>query len=361
MTPDPRHPSSRRSSLRRLARRTVERVPVFGGPAIRVARGVIERVDGRSPGVGPGDATSVPRRFRVSPAPRSIDGPWPEPPSIEAPMTIIGRPAAAGSSGSATVTTFDIDLFEQLNAEYADKPLVPAPRGNDAASATERARKRLEMVHESIDLADKRVLEFGCGAGYEVWTLAHRFGADAAGIDIDTRQAWETLRGPRVEFVAADLATQRPFPADAFDRIISFSVFEHVTHPHASAAELFRILRPGGLAWISANLFRGPMASHRYREVTFPWPHILFQDDVFHEFYRRLGRTPQGAAWVNRLSWLDYDAMFRRIGFRIRSLRFSERPIDEAFYERFESILGRYPRWDLERDFFHVVLEKPRR
>jgi hypothetical protein len=43
----------------------------------------------------------------------------------------------------------------------------------------------------------------------------------------------------------------------------------------------------------------------------------------------------------------------------IRSLKFDVTPLDEAFYARFSDILGRYPRWDLERDFFHVVLEKP--
>ena len=42
-----------------------------------------------------------------------------------------------------------------------------------------------------------------------------------------------------------------------------------------------------------------------------------------------------------------------------RSLRFREAPLDEPFYARFSDILGRYPRWDLERDFFDVVLEKP--
>jgi SAM-dependent methyltransferase len=350
---------TRRRTWRRVARQTIERLPIARGSALRVARAVAGRLDGR-PAAPRGGGDALPRRFRVAPPPRRIDGPWPEPPEIEAPMTILGADASGAARESREPLRFDIDLFEQLNAEYAARPLVPEPRGNDAASATERARKRLEMVHDSIDLAGKRVLEFGCGAGYEVWTLAHRFGADAAGVDIETRRAWETLGGPRVQLVAADLAHEQPFAADSFDRIISFSVFEHVTHPHSCAAELYRILRPGGFAWISANLYRGPMASHRYREVTFPWPHILFQDDVFHEFYRRLGRTPQGAAWVNRLSWLDYEAMFRRIGFRLRALRFSERPVDEDFYQRFESILGRYPRWDLERDFFHVVLEKPK-
>ena len=47
------------------------------------------------------------------------------------------------------------------------------------------------------------------------------------------------------------------------------------------------------------------------------------------------------------------------IGFRIRALQFTGQPIDEAFYQRFESVLGRYPRTDLAHDFFEVVLEKP--
>jgi len=238
---------------------------------------------------------------------------------------------------------------------------VPEPRGNDPASDSVRARERLIRVHRSIDLADRRVLEFGCGPGYEVWTLSHQFGSDATGIDVVERAAWQTLADERTHYVLADIAVDRPFPADHFDRIVSFSVFEHVVHPRSTLEELSRVLRPGGLAWISANLYRGPMASHKYRDVYFPWPHLLFTDDVFREFYRRQGRPASPAAWVNRLSWTEYEAIFRRIGFRLRSLTFSERPFDEPFYERFSSVLSRYPRWDLSRDFFHVVLEKPRR
>jgi hypothetical protein len=43
----------------------------------------------------------------------------------------------------------------------------------------------------------------------------------------------------------------------------------------------------------------------------------------------------------------------------MRSLRFSEVPLDEAIYERFGDILGRYPKWDLTKDFFYTVVEKP--
>jgi hypothetical protein len=59
------------------------------------------------------------------------------------------------------------------------------------------------------------------------------------------------------------------------------------------------------------------------------------------------------------VSWYHYQYYFDRIGFRIRHLKFDETTIDEEFYTRFEDILGRYPRWDLTKDFFLAVLEKP--
>jgi hypothetical protein len=61
---------------------------------------------------------------------------------------------------------------------------------------------------------------------------------------------------------------------------------------------------------------------------------------------------------VNRLTWEQYEAAFLTSGFAIRSLEFTHYPLDEEFFGRFEDILGRYPRADLERGFFQVVLER---
>jgi hypothetical protein len=71
-----------------------------------------------------------------------------------------------------------------------------------------------------------------------------------------------------------------------------------------------------------------------------------------------IGHPPRGKAWVNQLSIADYQNYFDIIGFEVEKLTFSMRPFDEGFYHRFEEILGQFPRYDLERDFFHVVLKK---
>jgi SAM-dependent methyltransferase len=150
-----------------------------------------------------------------------------------------------------------------------------------------------------------------------------------------------------------------PYADNSFDVIYSLVVWEHVVHPRALLQETYNMLKPGGLAWIRANLFLGPQASHRYREVNFPWPHLLFSEDVFRDWDQMHGRRPLGPAWVNRLTWDNYERYIEEIGFRIRYLRFDKCEWDEEFYLRFEDMLGRYPRRDLERDYFRVVLEKP--
>lgn len=349
--------------LRRLVRsprivRTVyaiaRRLPVGSDTALRLGRTAWRRTAGATPRSG--DDPDIPNRHTPATEPRAIDRHWPAPPAVVEPGRAV---ASAGASATPRTPTFDIDLMEQLHAEYLSHPLVPVPPGRTASERAERARARLLDVHREIDLADQRVLEIGCGAGYEVWYLSHQFGADATGMDIIERAAWVELADERTHYVLGDLTASRLFDDATFDRIISFAVWEHIAHPAAALAEAFRVLRPGGLAWIKANLHRGPMASHLYADIAFPYPHLLFTDDVIREFMRRHGRPVMGASWVNRLSWADYESRIRAIGFRIRALRFTGQPIDEPFYQRFESVLGRYPRSDLARDFFEVVLEKP--
>lgn len=335
------HPLSGVPRLRRVARRVFRRLGIRGQKALMTGRRLADP-----------NATHPPGGWQP------VAGPWPTPPRVAGVPFDVVRTRHQGD-GSRPV--FDIELFERLNQEYDDRPLVAEPLAYDDAAMAARARERLDWVHKTVDLRGKRVLEFGCGGGFEVWLAGHHFGADAWGIDIAERVAWKTLADERTHLVLADLAVDRPFPQDHFDRVYSFYVFEHVEHPHAALAEIFRILKPGGLAWIAANLHRGPMASHRYKEVKFPFPHLLFTDDVFREFYRRRKQPELEAAWVNRLTWAEYEDHFGRIGFRVRRATFRETPLDEAFYARFESILGRYPRTDLQRDFFQVVLEKPAR
>ena len=324
--------------------------------ALKGVRGTWWTVTRRGPAQPSSRPGVYPRDYRVRPAPGVVSDRWPEPPVVDSPFG-----AAIAPTPPVPPVRYDLELFEQLNAEYAAKPVQPTAPKYDAASITARSRWRISSIHERIGLAGKTVLEIGCGAGYEVWYLAHHLGCDAWGIDINPRRAWPVLAGERVHLVEGDVAVRDRLPVATFDRVLSFTVWEHITHPIEAITELERIMKPGGLAWIRANLHRGPTSSHRTRDIAFPFPHLLFEDAVIDEAMRRAGKAPGGSAWVNRLTWEQYEAAFLAAGFAIRALTFTTYPLDEAFYERFEDVLGRYPKVDLERGFFQVVLEKPTR
>jgi SAM-dependent methyltransferase len=364
----------RRAGVRRLAtaaRAVARRLPPPRDKAfLRAAGAIRDLVRGREPRPAKPPAPAAPPLAPPPPPAPAKEQPYKRPAQLQEtdiewrdPPRVTNTAVKIRSiyDTGAAPPRYDLELLEKLNAEYADKPIVPQPLEYDPDSLTKGARRRALWVHNWVDLKDKRTLEIGCGNGYEVWHVAEHLGADAYGVDVTEYGPWETLAATsdRVHFECADMAADNPFPADFFDRIMSFTVWEHVLHPYKLLEETYKVLKPGGLAWIYANLYPGPKASHRYRDFHFPWPHLLFTDDVIKEWDRKNGREDEGSAWVNRLSWRHYEFYFDRIGFRLRHVHFIESELDEEFYHRFEDILGRHPRYDLTKDFFIAILEKP--
>lgn len=257
------------------------------------------------------------------------------------------------------MTTYDLELFRSLNLEYRDKPLVPRPRSTSNRSLLDQARKRARWIDGLIGVRGRDVLEIGAGRGHLASVLADEYGSTATGVDIVEYETWPELRQtPNLRLEVCDV-TARPMPdLGRFDRVVSLAVLEHVERPYEALEAVHQLLRPGGVAYISANLYRGPKASHRYREVNFPFPHLLFDDSVFAEFYAPTKKAHTGAAWVNRLTAAQYREKVRSLGFVIEKEWADTTPLDRGFYERFEDVLGRYPIEDLETDFIHLVLSK---
>jgi len=271
------------------------------------------------------------------------------------------------TSGSGRMS-FDLALFVELNEEYRSKPLRPTSPPITDALARRRYKTRVatnvaRYLAPHKDLGGARLLDFGCGRGDLAIALAEELGCDVLGVDVHEYPEWEEITHPRVKLRRVDLsdASSRAGLRGAFDAIVSISVLEHVRRPFEALEGLREVLRPDGVAYLKANLYRGPLASHRYRDVYFPWPHLLFHDDVFRQYAERTGQEYEGAAWVNRLTHLHYFDYFERIGWKVIKESYSVTPIDESFYARFHDILARYPREDLERDFLNVIIAPQRR
>ena len=256
---------------------------------------------------------------------------------------------------------YDIDLFIELNEEYAQNSAVLAHTvflQEVEGDRLEAAAKRVVQVNEDLDFErGMRVLEIGCGRGHLGAILKRDYGCEVVGLDIRRYPEWDEFLREGLDLRVHDISRLNNDALGTFDRIVALEVWEHMEHPHAALTAVKGLLSEGGesLAYISANLYRGPKASHRYRHVFFPWPHLLFDDDVFLQFFRKQG-TRRRSAWVNKLTAAHYDLYVRQLDFEVVREWTSKTPIDEAFYERFIDKLGRYPRYDLEQDFIFLVL-----
>jgi SAM-dependent methyltransferase len=257
--------------------------------------------------------------------------------------------------------TYDLELFERLNEEYSAKPLVRSPPGLDAKTRMKRANRKIRQISGDVDLGGKRVLELGCAHGQMTRQLVKKGDArEAIGVDVVESPRWDEFRGKRISFSAVDLASEEPFAPGSIDVVVSNSVLEHVRRPLVMLEAIGRLLKVGGVAWLMFNLHRGPKASHRYREVFFPWPHLLFDPSVAAAFYRKHHDMDSTFAWVNRLTACEY--MQTSVAAGLHVVRYDRRvtPIDVPFYRRFVERLGAYPALDLETDFLILVLQKRR-
>lgn len=66
-----------------------------------------------------------------------------------------------------------------------------------------------------------------------------------------------------------------PFCDDAFDIVLSTQVFEYVTDPFQAAREIYRVLKPNGLAILSAPALFPPYGDARWRIMPAGWKTLL--------------------------------------------------------------------------------------
>jgi len=266
------------------------------------------------------------------------------------------------NGGGYSIRKYDIHLLEQLNEEYRSKPLKRSFPQYDPEAQFKIADQRLRELSKLVDLKEKKVLEIGCGRGYLAKSLADQYGCSVVGIDVREHVEWQALANPpNLDYLVLHLSERNPFIEGSFDLIVSFVAWEHMMHPFTMLKECCAILKPEGKIYIYANLYRSPKASHLYREIYFPFPHLLFPEEVIAEFCLKHGVSKH---WFdeyyyrNKLTYGQYKQYFEILNLGIEHEQFQKTKLDTDFYERFKDKLEKYPKSDLELDFFQVLLVK---
>jgi ubiquinone/menaquinone biosynthesis C-methylase UbiE len=102
---------------------------------------------------------------------------------------------------------------------------------------------------EALDLSPAdRLLDVGCGTGAASRTAAE-MGASVIGVDLSPKMVKEamTLAGTteNLAFEVADVE-HLPFPDGRFTAVLCSNAFHHYPDPAGAAAEMSRVLAPGG-------------------------------------------------------------------------------------------------------------------
>ncbi len=162
-----------------------------------------------------------------------------------------------------------------------------------------RSAKVLQALDRAGVRVGGRVLDAGCGGGGTALSLAEE-SAFAVGLDLEARFAGAGTRLQaekgiaNAAFVQGD-GERLPFRDGAFDLVFSHSVIEHVRQADGYLREIHRVLRPGGLLYLSTAPTLSLAGAHLPRLLV-PVPvHLLLGRRAAFALFRSLARR---APWL---------------------------------------------------------------
>jgi SAM-dependent methyltransferase len=129
----------------------------------------------------------------------------------------------------------------------------------------------LSLLPPSALPRESRVLDAGCGTGYNLGWLRDLYGAHAVGLDCYAKALALTRARGEQELIRAD-ASLLPFRSEAFDLVTSFDVLTHIQQEDSrlrALREFHRVLRPGGRVLVRVAAYEWLRSSHDEEILTY--------------------------------------------------------------------------------------------
>lgn len=202
-----------------------------------------------------------------------------------------------------------------------------AGKSRDVGSET---RNIVKLLGRAVDLREQHeICVVGCGPRPETIKALIELGHQVVGVEpissyVSTANAFLAT----VDTVVEGYAEKLPFSDDSFDVLFFESVLEHVDSPPQCLNELYRVLRPGGILYLTTtNRYRFSISGDNgeYRTPFYNWLPRIIQECYVHQ---HLHYRPRLANYSVRpaVHWFCYSDLCR-LG---RDARFS------IFYSLFD-------------------------
>ena len=210
----------------------------------------------------------------------------------------------------------------KLGQGYPDIERLGGEYFSQHQSTTSDALKTMQRIGRLIELEEHaNVLVIGCGPNPQAIRDLLNVGFNASGVEpvgyhVETAARFLGTTG----LVVQGTAERLPFGDESQDAVIMESVLEHVDSTQQSLAEAFRVLRPGGVLYITTtNRWRfSPLGNNGEFNVAFyNWlPASVKESYVFRHLHydpSLANYTPRPA--VHWFSFADLCALGRQAGF----------------------------------------------
>lgn len=201
----------------------------------------------------------------------------------------------------------------------------------------------LEIIQQHLPVQDKLLLELGCGRAWMTRQLAERFGPrQIIATEVDIIQHEKNLLIddlPNVDFRAGG-AEAIDLADNSVDVVIMLKSLHHVPVALMGQAlsEIARVLRPGGLAYISEPVYAGD-----FNEIM-----RLFNDEktVREAAFEALQQSvAKGELALLKQLFFNAPGSFRdfaEFDERMLQVTHTEHQIDDALYEQIRSAFNRH-------------------
>ncbi len=140
--------------------------------------------------------------------------------------------------------------------------------GNVELTPFKESRLELLMCSLGRNVSGRRLLEVGCGGGL-LLRVAQRLGWDVYGTEISP-SCCELLGKWLSERLWQGELPSAPFAPDSFDLIIFMEVLEHLQDPLGYLHAAYRLLRPGGMLYLTTPNYQGlsrSLLGHRWHVI----------------------------------------------------------------------------------------------
>ena len=178
-----------------------------------------------------------------------------------------------------------MSVNEDIWSEWLKKRRFSGDEAARAFALNEYKKLAVQIVDKAQIFESATVLDIGAGDGLIGLTALSKLGADGKLILSDISEAalaipkeifnQKKIPDPRIEFLIAGAENLSPISSCSIDRVVIRSVLLYVKDKQSAFNEIFRVLKPGGIAVILEPINQR---------------HVEFRSGLFHGY--RLDREP---------------------------------------------------------------------